>query len=175
MRGWTVVDYVKTILRGQYEAALCMVDQCVRACRPEHWEGRIANDTFRQVAYHTLFFTDLYLSPGEGAFELRELNRRGGDERGPTFSPGLEKDDTIVYVAICRRKVIDVLTVETAESLQGPSGFSWRKISRGELHVYNIRHVQHHAGQMSAYLRRVDEVLRDAKMLPWVGSGWNPR
>jgi hypothetical protein len=170
-----MVEYVKAILRGQYEAALCMFDQCVRACRPEHWEGRIANDTFRQVAYHTLFYTDLYLSPTETAFEPRGFHQRGGDERGPALSPGLEKDQTIAYVAICRQKVTDVLPSETPESLQGPSGFSWRRFSRGELHVYNIRHVQHHAGQMSAYLRRVDEGLRDPKSLPWVGSGWNPR
>jgi uncharacterized damage-inducible protein DinB len=57
------------------------------------------------------------------------------------------------------------------------SGFDdgWLRLvdlSRGELHIYNIRHVQHHAGQMSAYLRRVDGALADPKALPWVGTGW---
>src|ERR687884_626066 len=60
-----MIEYVRTILTGQFEAALCMLNQCVRACPPEHWEGKIANNTFRQVAYHTLFYVELYLSPGE--------------------------------------------------------------------------------------------------------------
>lgn len=40
-----------------------MMDHCIRACPEEHWEGRIANASFRWVAYHTLFWLDLYLSP----------------------------------------------------------------------------------------------------------------
>jgi hypothetical protein len=71
-----------TILIAQFEAALCMLDECVRRCPPEHFDGKIGNDTFRQVAYHTLFYADFYLSPGEAAFALRELHARGGDERG---------------------------------------------------------------------------------------------
>jgi uncharacterized damage-inducible protein DinB len=167
-----MIEYFRKILAAQFEASLCMMNQCVAACQPDHWQGRIANDTFRQIAYHTLFATDLYLSPSEEAFKLRNFHRHGGDERGQTISPGLNKDETLTYVAICRQKAFDALEAETLESLQGPSGFSWRKFSRGELHVYNIRHIQHHVGQLSAYLRRVDEVQRDPKALPWIGSGW---
>jgi hypothetical protein len=66
-----MIEYLKQILTGQFEAALAMLNQCVQACPPKHWEGKIANDTFRQVAYHKLFFIDLYLSPNEEAFTLR--------------------------------------------------------------------------------------------------------
>jgi hypothetical protein len=173
MRAIAMIEYVKTILTGQFEAALCMMDHCIRACPPEHWEGKIANGTFRWVAYHTLFWVDLYLSPGdEDAFVLRDFHHRGGDERENTASPGLSKDETLAYVPICRQKVLETLAAETAESLQGPCGFSCRKITRGELHVYNLRHVQHHTGQLSAYLRRVDPALSDPKALPWIGTGW---
>lgn len=167
-----MLDYFKQIVTAQFEAALCMMHRCISACPEEHWEGKIANDTFRQVAYHTLFFVDLYLAPNEVDFQMRDLNHRGGDERGPTLSPGLSKEDTLAYLAICREKMLVTLAAETSESLQGPCGFSWRKFSRGELHIYNIRHVQHHTGQLSAFLRRVDSKLADHKALPWVGSGW---
>ncbi len=50
-----MIDYLKTILAAQFEAALCMLSDCIRKCPEEHWEGKIANDTFRQVAYHSLF------------------------------------------------------------------------------------------------------------------------
>jgi hypothetical protein len=167
-----LIDLYKKLVTSQFEAALCMFNQCVAACPPKHWEGKIANGTFRWAAYHTLFFVDCYLAPSEDAFRLRDLNVRGGDEREPTLSLGLEKDDTLAYVAICRQKVRDVLAAETETTLAGPSGFSWRKCTRAELHVYNLRHLQHHTGQLSAYLRRVDEACRDPKALPWVGQGW---
>ncbi|HUB27335.1 MAG TPA: DinB family protein [Tepidisphaeraceae bacterium] len=167
-----MLELMRQMLTGQYEASLKMVDQCITACRPEHWEGRIANDSFRYVAYHTLFFTDMYLSRSQDEFTLRDLHDQGGDERGEGQSVGLSRDKTIVYVTICRMKMHESLAAETAESLQEPSGFSWRKFSRAEMHVYNIRHIQHHAGQMSAYLRRVDPALAEPAALPWVGSGW---
>src|SRR5581483_9403349 len=167
-----MIEYVRTILTGQFEAALCMLNQCVEACPPEHWEGKIANDSFRQVAYHTLFFTDLYLSPNEDAFVLRDLHQRGGDERNPTTGAGLPKDETLTYITMCRQKMIETLARETREVLEGPSGFSWRQISRGELHIYNLRHVQHHTGQLSASLRKLGDAFKDPKLLPWFGTGW---
>jgi hypothetical protein len=164
-----MIEYLKTILTGQFEAAVCMLGECLRRCPVEHWEGKIANDTFRQIAYHTLFFVDLYLAPGEAAFALRELHHRGGDERASTDpSAGLTRDETLTYLATCRRKMLETLAAETAESLQGESGFSQMPFSRGELHVSSIRHVQHHAGQLSAYLRRVAE---DGERW-WVKTGW---
>jgi uncharacterized damage-inducible protein DinB len=165
-------EYLKKILAGQFEAALCMLNHCVQACPPERWEGKIANLSFRQVAYHTLFFVDAYLSPNQEAFQMRELNRRGGDERQPKPTPGLSKEETLQYLDICRRKATEALGAETRESLEGPSGFPRRKISRGELHIYNIRHVQHHTGQLSAFLRRIDRLREKEEALPWVGTGW---
>ena len=149
-----------------------MLNQCVAACPSEHWEGKIANDSFRYVAYHTLFFADLYLSTNESGFQLGELHRSGGDERGEAASPGLSKEDTLTYVPIVRQKLLNILGAETEETLAGPSGFSWRKTTRAELHVYNIRHVQHHVGQLGAYLHRVDATLADPKALRWIGNGW---
>ena len=164
-----MIQYVQTILTAQFEAALCMLKDCISKCPPDHWEGRIANDTFRQVAYHTLFFVDLYLSPSEAAFQLRECHRRGGDERSSTIpSAGLDKDETLSYLAICRQKALDMFASETLESLQRESGFSWLPFSRGELHLSNIRHVQHHTGQLSAYLRKIVE---DGERW-WVKTGW---
>ena len=164
-----MIEYVKTILTGQFEAALCMLNDCIRRCPQEHWEGKIANDTFRQVTYHTLFYVDLYLSPSEAEFNLRECHQQGGDERSSTaVSAGLPQDETLSYLAVCRQKALSTLAAETPESLQRASGFSWLPFTRGELHLFNIRHVQHHTGQLSAYLRRVAE---DGERW-WVKTGW---
>jgi uncharacterized damage-inducible protein DinB len=165
-------DFFQQCVLHQFEAALCMLKDAVEQCPPEHWDGLIAQLTVRQVAYHTLFFVDAYLSPSEAAFETRELHQRGGDERQPGVCPGLSQVETLEYLAICREKLRATLAAETAETLQGPSGFPHRRFTRGELHLYNLRHVQHHTGQLSAHLRRVDERFRDRNALPWIGQGW---
>jgi hypothetical protein len=90
-----MTEFVGTILRSQYEAALAMLKSCVASCGDEHYEGQVARDTFRTIAYHTLFWTDYYLSPGEQAFELRELHQQGGDDRVLASSPGLDREEAL--------------------------------------------------------------------------------
>ena len=162
-----MIDLVRTALVGQFEASLAMLNRCVEACTDSQWGDKVANGTARWVAYHTLFFTDLYLSRGEAAFALRDLHAIGGDEREPGACIGLERTPTLDYLAICRSKAVSELTAETPESFAAPSGFSWLPITRFELHVYNIRHIQHHTGQLSAFLRR-----GGVTDLRWKRSGW---
>jgi hypothetical protein len=162
------------ILRNQYEAALAMLKACIAACSDEHYEGKVARDTFRTIAYHTLFWTDYYLSPGEQAFALQEVHQRGGDDRVLASSPGLTREEALSYADVCRRKVVETLAAESSERLGAPCGFSRLPFSRAELHFYNLRHIQHHTGALSAYLRRIDPRLQDRAALRWVRSGWPP-
>jgi uncharacterized damage-inducible protein DinB len=165
-----MIEYARGVLQSQFEAALGMLDQCIRACPSEHWEGKVANNTCRSIAYHTLFFVDFYLSRGEDDFRLRECHERGGDERAPAVSIGLSQQETLDYLAVCREKMIESLASESIQSLEGEAGFSNKKtrFSRGELYIYNLRHVQHHTGQLSAYLRKLDV---DPEAIAWIGSG----
>src|SRR5262249_33219174 len=122
-----------------------------------------------QVAYHTLFYGDLYLSPSLEAFEPAEVHRRGGlRPAGVATCVGLTKDDTLAYLAACRRKAVQTLAAETPASLQVPALFPCLSLSRGALHGYTTRHIQHHTGQLSAYLRRATGSREDW----WVDSGW---
>jgi hypothetical protein len=167
-----MLDIFKQTTLGQFEAALAMLRQCIDRCPEQLWEGKIAELTVRQVAYHTLFFVDFYLTADEAAFELRDLHRIGGDEREPINSPGLSRVETLAYFPICLEKLRTTLAAETEETLRGPSGFSWLPFSRAEIHLYNLRHVQHHAGQLSAHLRRLDPACKERSELRWVRSGW---
>lgn len=167
-----MIEHLKCILLAQFEAALAMLKQCVEACPAEHWEGKVANETFRWNAYHALFYADLYLSTSNEAFELRELNHRGGDERGAEACAGLSQEDLLAYIQLVHQKMLDAIAAETEETLTGPGGFSWYSVTRAEMHVVNIRHVQHHAAQLSAYLRRVDDRYKEAGTLRWIRTGW---
>ena len=56
-------------LVGQYGAALRMLAACLKGADAAAWGAPVGKFAFWHVAYHTLFSTDLYLSPSERAFE----------------------------------------------------------------------------------------------------------
>jgi uncharacterized damage-inducible protein DinB len=161
-----MTELYKEIVLAQFEAALAMFRQCVERCPAEHWEEKIANGTFRQTAYHTLFFVDFYLSKSDDAFQRRDIHERGGDELQPRVCTGLSQAETLGYVSFCHKKLRAEVSDETEASLAGPSGISFRKCTRADLHLYNLRHVQHHTGAMSAFLRKLGVEL------DWISRGW---
>ena len=75
------------------EASLAMLN-LHRSLPDEHWEGKIANGTFRWVAYHTLFFLDLYLLAPAHAFELRDLHRAAATNASPSPASDLQGRNT---------------------------------------------------------------------------------
>ena len=169
-----MISYVRTILAGQFEASLAMLNECIRRCPEAQWDGAVAKYPFWQVAYHTLYFVDLYLSPNEEAFQPREIHPAAGRD-DIFYDPPIRhlgQPELTAYAAVCRRKAVDTLAAETVESLERASGFSWLPFTRGEVHIYNIRHIQHHAGQLGAYLRRVDPAFQHREAFRWVATGW---
>ncbi len=119
-----MIDYVRAILRGQFETALCMMNDCLQKCPPEHWDGKIAKYAFWHVAYHTLCFVDLYLSPNEESFQLRGIHPKGWSEYRDEFpSRRFGKQELVDYLMICRQKAVETLSSETPESLKRQSGF----------------------------------------------------
>ena len=53
-------------------------------------------------------------------------------------------------------RVNEVVLPETEAELSADAGFEWIPFSRAELHVYNIRHIQHHAAQLSLTLTKTN-------------------
>jgi hypothetical protein len=168
-----MTEYVKKILTGQFEAALSMLKDCIEQCPPEHWDGVVGKYPFWQVAYHVLCFVDLYLSPNEGSFQLGKFHPQGMKELDDEYpSRRFDKRELAEYLEFCHRKAIASIAAETGESLEGPSGHSHLQFSRGELHIYNLRHVQHHVGQLNAFLRRFGPAFQDIGVLRWARTGW---
>ncbi len=158
-----MIELFKKCLDGQFGASLSVLSQCVEQCPEEGWEGLVGNHAFWHVAYHTLFFTDLYLSPDEKSFEPPSFYREDYHFFGRKPWPPYEtvaadvpypKETIVEYVEICRGKAARSIGRETPDSLAGPCGFWWYKVPRGEFYLVNIRHIQHHAAQMSLYLRK---------------------
>jgi uncharacterized damage-inducible protein DinB len=155
-----MLDLYKQSVLSQFEAALWMLRDCIEKCPHEHWSGptsRIAKYEFWHVVHHTLSCADGYLSRDEHEFVPRpEFHPAGvSDIENEYPSRMFKKAEMLDYLMVCLRKLREAIPMETEQSLRGPSGFSWVKVSRAELHLYNIRHVMHHTGMLSAFLRRV--------------------
>src|SRR4051812_31399969 len=134
-----MLDTFKTLTVSQFEAALCTLNACIDRCPESSWHARVGNYVFSQVAFHTLFYADLYLGREEGSFRRQPFHAGNGhffadyealEDRAPRNR--YERAGVKQYVQHCRRKLAEVIAAETAESFSGPSGFDWRKCSRAE-------------------------------------------
>lgn len=162
-----------TIVRSQFAAALTMLDGALAACPDEHWHTPIGIYPFWHVAYHTLCFVDCYLAPSNDAF-IALVQSRANQPFNPQPLGMAELDnefpsrtftraELIQYASYCRETMERVIAAETDATLDAHSGFHWLNFSRAELHIYNLRHLQHHTGQLTAALRRVGVETRWAK------------
>lgn len=169
-----MLDPYIELMVNQYHAALCMLNQCVDRCPVPAWNEPIHELAFCQAAFHVTFFTDLYLGQNIEAQKQQAFHQehvdvfRDYEELEPVRQKNRYEQDWVkLYIAHCRDKSSQVLKNETEQSLQSPCGFPWYKITRGEMHVNNIRHVSHHAAQLSLMLRKNHDVD-----MGWFGSGW---
>jgi len=171
-----MLETLKELLTHQYEASLSTLNLAIDGCPDANWNGCVAKWKFCQAAFHVVFFGDVYLQPSDNvdalkrqpfhvdhAAEFRDYEELEDRQQLQLY----EKAFVLSYLHNVRRKAQETIAREPAEVLAGPSGFPWRKCSRAELHVYNIRHIQHHAAQLSLRLRLDADVD-----VPWVGHAW---
>ena len=155
---------IRSAVAGQYGAALKMLRECVDRADDGVWLGPVGRFPFWHVAYHALFITDLYLSPDEAAFRPPAFHREDYNLLGPApWAPEkrvvvdrpYDRETLAGYADACRDKAKAAIEGESDAALAGPSGFHWLPFPRLELHLYNVRHLQHHTGQLAAAARRV--------------------
>lgn len=144
----------KDIVWGQFGAAIDSLERAMVACPERVWSDRSLKPEFWYITFHTLFWLDRYLSdPLEGfappaPFTLDEFDPAGIIPERPYTKAELQ-----TYLdhnrAKCRR-MMEGLTEEKARerrkwSIEG---------TVAELHLYNMRHVQHHTAQLNLILRQ---------------------
>lgn len=157
----------RTLLWAQFGAAIDMLDNALVACPDSLWRQRLWRGPsdqplppgfaeFWSVAYHALFWLDLYLSDsGEGftppaPFGLEELDPDGAVPARP-----YTKEELRAYLAASRQKCHTVFAALTDERARQIADIPWAKrlgVSYVELQLYNMRHVQEHAAQLSLAL-----------------------
>lgn len=168
-------EALRATLKSQYHAALAMLRQAIDRCPESAWSGSEHVNAVWQIAYHTLFFTHLYLQPNEAAFRPWERHRSevqypdgiagppDPDSTLPLLPDPYTKAEVLAYWSVCDRMVddaVDALDIRSTES-----GFSWYPVCKLEHQIINIRHIQHGAAQIADRLRSAADVGVD-----WVGA-----
>ena len=154
----------KTIIWSQFEAAIDMLENGIKACPQELWNDRSQRPEVWYMVFHTLFFLDCYLSDSleefipPAPFTLDEL-----DPAGLLPDRVYTKAELQSYLAHGRKKFRETIKKLTEEKTHNRCGFDWLDLSIAELLLYNMRHVQHHAAQLNLFLRqKIDSAP------PWV-------
>jgi hypothetical protein len=154
---------MQAVLKSQYHASVSMLRNAIDACPADLWTDASYVNQFWHVAYHTLFYTDLYLQPSESAFVPWEHHR----PECSFFKSGsivpYSVDEIRAYCERCDEKIdsaVDRLDLAAAES-----GFSWYRMSKLEHQFVNLRHLQHHTGQLAERIRQ-----STGRGIEWVGG-----
>ena len=157
----------------QFGAAIDMLENPIVACPDELWDdsSEEPGSQFWYVAHHALSCLDLYLS---GSLEGFAPPPPFTPEEVDTAEPArpYTRDELLTYLDYCRRKCRATIEALTEESAARPCTFPWTELrfSFAELLLYNLRHVQEHAAQLSLILGR-----RTGWETGWVSRPGRPR
>jgi len=149
---------MKNAIISQYKASLAMLMDVMEKCPVDLWEDTTYESAYWRIAYHTLFFTDLYLSKNEQEFipwakHVKGHNNLGWlspDKQPVVIIPVFSKADLKGYA----ETIFENIDLRVNNSDDEDSGFSWLPMKKPELHIYNIRHIHHHIGQLTERLHQ---------------------
>lgn len=141
----------KQIIRSQYQSALEMLKGVITQCPEDLWANTKFKNQSWQIAYHALFYTHLYLQITEEDFIPWEKHHENihrftpAERTSQELQEAYTKGEMLEYLEYCRKE-IDRKVAEL--DLEAESGFYWLPFNKGELQFYNIRHLQHHTGEL---------------------------
>ena len=157
-------NYWQTVIGRQFSATVQMLRSAVEACPDDLWDDRRGGTPFWHLAYHVLFFTDMYLSDDLDSFQARDFHFDKAhflpgdyqDFGGVVTTPekAFTKAQLVDYADHCLRKCDETFEKLTNERALERCGFWWYELNVSEFLLNNLRHVQHHAGQLILLLRR---------------------
>lgn len=164
--------WLKSIIWQQFGASIDILDDAISLCPAQLWTAVLWKDPddvaygqFWFVAYHTLFWLDLYLTGSSDGFTPPAPFIRGALPEQP-----YTKDQIRAYLDQCRKKCQSTIEALTDKKAHQRCKFDWVEVSFLELQLYNLRHVQEHAAQLNLLLGQ-----HDVSGVDWVtkarGSG----
>jgi len=145
---------MKNALIAQYRGTLKMIDNTIDKCPDDLWTDAGYPSPYWQIVYHALHYTAFYLSRNEENFLPWRDHHPGIHQLGKL------SDQAPVYTKTDMKEFIDQIGLSlekqvNEQSLEEGCGFDWLSMTKFELHIYNLRHLQHHTGQLIERLHQV--------------------
>ncbi len=177
-------------LTRNYVTAIGELEQALEHCPDELWEASLwpvrkdhafvwpvrragskepgdeamlqIHSAFWNVAFHTLFHLDFYLSGGVPPFKPPPPFRSDEQEAYRVPRRTYTRDELLTYASACLQQARDVLgelTGERADAILPPTS-NYRGLPFLDLLLVNLRHVQEHTGQFNLFLGQHEAVQR---------------
>lgn len=148
---------IKSLLLSQYRASLKMLNKAITICSPDLWESTAYRNLTWKIAYHTLYFTDLYLYQHLDQWKAWEKHLPGTQNLGEsTHEKIYSRDESLEFLRYIDDRIeaalhdLDISVVD--------SGFYWYKIPKLEHQFVNLKHLHHHLGQLQDRIRNHQDV-----------------
>ena len=144
----------KTYLWEQFGAAMDMLAAAITLCPEDLWNR---HPRFHYIAYHTIFFTDYYLSdtPMEKDYQPPPPFTKSEFEDDMPPPRTYLQSELLSFLGVARQRLREQLaTLSPEELLQRRFTSEYKDMNLFELLLYNMRHVQHHAAQLNLLLRQ---------------------
>ena len=158
----------RAALWRQFGAAIDMLENALVACPAALWRERLWSGPqppgfppqfaeFWYVTFHALAWLDLYLSgvPEEDFAPPAPFAQGVLDSQEALPQRPYSKEELHAYLAATRRTCHTHFLALTGERARQAVSYPWAKgqtISFLELQLYNLRHIQEHAAQLSLFL-----------------------
>jgi len=158
------VDWVEWVSL-ELGAAIEMLSTAIKNANDAVWDNPSDERRFWNIAYHTIFFCDIYLSDFDPDIDNVEEQYRVPAylkdwENAYNFDeihePAIPKEVLQKFLEETRSKLRSRFADGIVEKQIGESATSWLKMSKGTVLLYNMRHVMQHVGHLNDILRKHD-------------------
>jgi hypothetical protein len=145
---------IRESIWNQFGAAIDMFENALLMCPDELWNSKC---NFWYIAFDCLYYLDYYLTLDPATYKLPEPFAFAGPD--PNDGPPervYTREELLTWLSSSRNKCRDLIASMTTEIATG----TWSNLSKTmsypvmELLIYNMRHLQHHTGQLNLLLRQ---------------------
>lgn len=167
-------DWVEWV-NQELGAAIEMLSNAIKNADDDVWDSPSDERRFWNIAYHTIFFLDIYLSDFDP-----DITDVEDQYRVPAYlkeweevynfdevhEPAMPKEVLQRFLEETRSTLRSRFAEGIVESQTEKRATSWLKMSKGAVLLYNMRHIMQHVGHLNDILRT--HGLQTSRWLSWV-------
>lgn len=152
-------------IEQQFGAAVDALEGAIRACPDAAWTAGDHGQQPWYLAFHAIFWLGFYLSEGAPNYMPPAPFTRGELEPDVFPERPYGQKELLTWLEQCRGTLAARISTIAGgpEPIRRRCRLPWGEMEAVELLLYNLRHVQHHAGQLNLLIRQAG-----GQPAPWI-------